>query len=160
MWVTDPQSPSSSTPSTPSHSTFYIPLTPVTNNATGNSQPPTTIPNAPVTSPSFGPVPLILSSPPTPHFTQPHPPPSSTQFPPSISSSIQASSVPGTRLSGRLVGVVSLTDILYLYARASGLSPDDPNIFRSRRRRSSSCSLGFMKSGDVGKEIWNRGAGP
>jgi CBS domain-containing protein len=46
-----------------------------------------------------------------------------------------------TGISGRLTGVISLTDILNLFARQSGLHPSDPNDQRQRRRRSSSSSL-------------------
>ncbi|KAL1996918.1 hypothetical protein VTN49DRAFT_7783 [Thermomyces lanuginosus] len=63
------------------------------------------------------------------------------------------SSIPGAGVSGRLVGVLSLTDILNLYARASGLSPADPAETRSRRRRSSSSSVSVRRSGDVAREI-------
>lgn len=50
--------------------------------------------------------------------------------------------MPAAGMSGRLCGVVSLTDILNLYARASGLRPEDPNeLRRSRRERSSSFSV-------------------
>ncbi|KKZ61917.1 hypothetical protein EMCG_03616 [[Emmonsia] crescens] len=169
MWVTEPQSPSSSSgPSTPSHSAVHIPL---------NS--PSTIPVQPQPSsapsippPSLGPAlnnNWNLPSPTTtPHLAQPHHPiPASPIGPPQalytqpMSASISAASLPGARLSGHLVGVVSLTDILNLYARASGLSPADPNVYRSQRRRSSSSSLGIRKSGDVGRDMgrdaWNRG---
>lgn len=44
-------------------------------------------------------------------------------------------------ISGRLTGVISLTDILNLFARQSGLHPSDPNDQRQRRRQSSSSSL-------------------
>jgi len=44
-------------------------------------------------------------------------------------------------LSGHITGVISLTDILNLYARASGLSPGDPEETRRRRRTSSSSSV-------------------
>ncbi|KAI9822442.1 MAG: cell separation during budding [Pycnora praestabilis] len=57
------------------------------------------------------------------------------------SPSVSASSLPGARMSGRLSGVVSLTDILNLYARASGLHPNDPDETRKQRRRSSSSSM-------------------
>ena len=67
---------------------------------------------------------LISSSPPT--------------FP---SPSISASALPGAALSGHLTGVISLTDILNLFARASGLSPADPDETRRHRRRSSSSSV-------------------
>ncbi|KAI5301342.1 cell separation during budding [Ascosphaera atra] len=63
----------------------------------------------------------------------------------------------GARLSGRLIGLVSLTDVLNLYARASGLRPLDPNISRSRRRRtSSSSSMGMRKSGELSREVFGR----
>jgi CBS domain-containing protein len=151
LWVTDPQSPSSSGPPTPSHSSIHIPIGP----------PSIAVPQPPQPSP------LPYSSshshpiPPSYPYSHGYPsPPSLPQSPTSIStltstitSSISASSLPGTRLSGRLVSVVSLTDILNLYARASGLSPADPAESRSRRRRSSSSSLGVRKSGDIGREI-------
>ncbi|NJR31364.1 hypothetical protein HC762_01105 [bacterium] len=44
--------------------------------------------------------------------------------------------------------MVSLTDILNLFARASGLHPTDPNELRKGRRRSSSSSM--RKSGELG----------
>ena len=43
-------------------------------------------------------------------------------------------------MSGRLSGVVSLTDILNLFARATGLHPTDPEEARRKRRGSSSSS--------------------
>ncbi|EGE86458.1 CBS domain-containing protein [Blastomyces gilchristii SLH14081] len=169
MWVTDPQSPASSGPSTPSHSTVHIPLnSPPTVPAQPRS--PSPPPSTPL--PSLGPTPNNnWNLPPptaTPHLGQPHNPapqppagPPQLPYPPSISTSIPAASLPSARLSGHLVGLVSLTDILNLYARASGLSPADPSIYRSQRRRSSSSSLGIRKSGDVGRDIgrdvWNRG---
>ncbi|KAF2859541.1 hypothetical protein K470DRAFT_249012 [Piedraia hortae CBS 480.64] len=57
-----------------------------------------------------------------------------------IGSTAPPTIIPGASLSGRLSGVVSLTDILNLFARASGLSPCDPDEIRKRRRRSSSSS--------------------
>lgn len=164
MWVTDPQSPASSGPSTPSHSAIHIPL---------NS--PSVIPLSPQSPPAAPSTSLLtpgtssnntwsLPPPTTPHLAQPyHSTLISPAGPPqSMSTSIPAASLPGARLSGHLVGVVSLTDILNLYARASGLSPADPSIYRSQRRRSSSSSLGIRKSGDIGRDIgrdvWNRGS--
>jgi hypothetical protein len=44
-------------------------------------------------------------------------------------------------MSGRLAGVVSLTDILNLFARASGLTPGDPEVARRRRRQSSGSGM-------------------
>ncbi|OJD14905.1 hypothetical protein AJ78_04790 [Emergomyces pasteurianus Ep9510] len=170
MWVTDPQSPSSSGPSTPSHSAVHIPLNSTSSTIPAQPQSPPPAPS--VSPPNLGPAPnnnWNLPSPTTtPHLAQPHHPtpisssgPPQPLYPQSMSTSIPAASLPGARLSGHLVGVVSLTDILNLYARASGLSPADPNIHRSQRRRSSSSSLGIRKSGDVGRDIgrdvWNRG---
>ena len=58
-----------------------------------------------------------------------------------FSTSVPAAALPGAHLSGRLTGVVSLTDILNLFARSSGLHPSDPAEQRARRRRSSSSSM-------------------
>lgn len=55
--------------------------------------------------------------------------------------SIPASALPGAHLSGRLTGVVSLTDILNIFAKTGGLHPPDPSNQRARRRRSSSGSV-------------------
>lgn len=63
---------------------------------------------------------------------------------------IGANSLPGATLSGRLSGVISLTDVLHLYARVSGLSPQDPHETRRRRRRSSSSSLRASLDGQRG----------
>ncbi|KAF3059563.1 Protein sds23 [Daldinia childiae] len=52
-----------------------------------------------------------------------------------------ASTLPGSHLSGRLIGVVTLTDVLNLFARSTGLNPSDPSEQRARRRRSSSSSV-------------------
>jgi len=54
---------------------------------------------------------------------------------------VSAAALPGSRISGRLTGVVSLTDILNLFARQSGLHPLSPSNQRESRRRSSSSSL-------------------
>ncbi|KAK8007362.1 hypothetical protein PG989_001352 [Apiospora arundinis] len=60
-----------------------------------------------------------------------------THFP-----SVPSTSLSGpNNLSGRLTGVVTLTDILNLFARTSGLNPADPSEQRARRRRSSSSSI-------------------
>ena len=55
--------------------------------------------------------------------------------------SLPGSVSPGALLSGHLTGVISLTDVLNLYARASGLSPSDPEETRRRRRTSSTSSV-------------------
>jgi hypothetical protein len=68
---------------------------------------------------------------------------------------MQVSTYATQNLSGRLSGVVSLTDILNLFARASGLNPHDPSELRQLRRRSSSASntrrsVGSERSESVG----------
>ncbi|MCJ1250051.1 cell separation during budding [Trapelia coarctata] len=73
----------------------------------------------------------------SPSFPQASPPFSHSAASPSIS----AAALPGAHMSGRLSGVVSLTDVLNLFARASGLNPNDPSETRRHRRRSSSASL-------------------
>ncbi|KAF2685683.1 hypothetical protein K458DRAFT_364627 [Lentithecium fluviatile CBS 122367] len=67
--------------------------------------------------------------------------PAPTNLPGTAAPAISASSIPGASLSGRLSGVISLTDILNLFARASGLHPHDPDEARRARRRSSSSSM-------------------
>ena len=54
---------------------------------------------------------------------------------------VPASSLPGARLSGRLTGVISLTDVLNIFAKFTGLHPTDPGEQRASRRRSSSSSV-------------------
>lgn len=44
-------------------------------------------------------------------------------------------------MSGRLSGVISLTDVLNLFARAGGSMPMDPDGARKKRRGSSSSSI-------------------
>ncbi|KAI0382604.1 hypothetical protein F5Y04DRAFT_49024 [Hypomontagnella monticulosa] len=87
-------------------------------------------PSAPGT-PSLGPTVLV----PTPSSSQTSL--TGTHFP----SVPAASTLPGTHLSGRLIGVITLTDILNLFARSTGLNPSDPSEQRARRRRSSSSSV-------------------
>ncbi|RDW60377.1 uncharacterized protein DSM5745_10835 [Aspergillus mulundensis] len=129
LWVTDPYSPSSSGPPTPSHSMVHIPL-----QSPPESLNPPVANVQPVGQPTQGP------------YVSPAP----------LTPSIPASALPGARLSGRLVGVVSLTDVLNLHARASGLSPADPAESRSRRRRSSSSSISVRRSGEIGRELFSR----
>jgi CBS domain-containing protein len=69
------------------------------------------------------------------------PPPLPSSAISSAMSSVPAAALPGASLSGRLTGVVSLTDILNLFARSTGLHPSDPGEQRARRRRSSSSSV-------------------
>lgn len=86
------------------------------------------VPPSPITPlPAAGPVPVVSPAP--QHLA-------GTQAP-----AISASAIQGATLSGRLSGVISLTDILNLFARASGLNPHDPDEARRARRRSSSSSM-------------------
>lgn len=72
----------------------------------------------------------------------------------SASSSVPAAALPGAHLSGKLTGVISLTDILNLFARSSGLHPTDPGEQRARRRRSSSSSIRpSLDGGSVGGSV-------
>ena len=152
--MTDPLSPSSSGPPTPSHSaTHLVPTNAAGSSTTGSppKSPPATQSNV-STSPGsdpYLPMPLLasLSGGSTGGGGLPH----------TLTPSIPASALPGARLSGRLLGVVSLTDILNLQARASGLSPADPAESRNHRRRSSSSSMSVRWSGDIGRELFSRG---
>lgn len=60
---------------------------------------------------------------------------------PALAAAVPASALAGARLSGKLTGVVSLTDVLNIFARTTGLKPGDPSEQRARRRRSSSSSI-------------------
>lgn len=87
-------------------------------------------PSAPAT-PLLGPQVLdVKNNTVSPIGAQPH-------FPSAPSTSLSGPN----NLSGRLTGVVTLTDILNLFARTSGLNPTDPSEQRARRRRSSSSSI-------------------
>jgi CBS domain-containing protein len=125
MWVTEPLSPSSSGPPTPS--THHATLVPTSSHnssissASGQSQ---------IIAPSTG------------NLNSQHPAPSNAiPFVNPTGPSVSASSLPGARISGHLVGVVSLTDILILFAKASGLPVADLGELRVGRRRSSSSSV-------------------
>lgn len=62
-------------------------------------------------------------------------------YTPISGASVPAASLPGQHMSGRLSGVISLTDVLNLIAKAGGLNPHEPDEARRQRRRSSSSSL-------------------
>jgi len=72
---------------------------------------------------------------------------------PQPSSAVPASAMLGSRISGTLTGVVSLTDILNCFAKSTGLHPTDPGAQRARRRKSSSssmrASIDSMRAGSV-----------
>jgi hypothetical protein len=158
LWMTDPQSPSSSIPATPPASSAHFPINAPTDSHSHAIQNAVAQTNAATNH-----APDNRSTPP-PSYTYPHHPvppqvyqSPSPGLPPTIAPAVPAAALPGARLSGHLVGVVSLTDILFLYARASGLSPNDPAEARSHRRRSSSSSLSIRKSGDIGRELFRGG---
>ena len=88
------------------------------------------------------------SAPPTPTLAPtpfplpvPNPPTAGPPYTLATGNAVPAASLPGQHMSGRLSGVISLTDILNLFARASGLSPQDPDEARRQRRGSSSSSV-------------------
>lgn len=127
LWVTEPQSPSSSGPSTPPtiHSTTMGPTSSHRTSISGGSgqtyltlQPPVSADANHVADASMKTSSIGMAGP-----------------------SVSASSMPGARMSGHLIGVVSLTDILILFARTGGMSVADPQELRLRRRRSSSGSV-------------------
>jgi CBS domain-containing protein len=125
MWVTEPISPSSSGPPTPSpHPATLVPTSSHSSSVSSASGQSQIIPPSPS------------------NFNSPHPAPSnSTPFVTPTGPSVSASALPGARISGHLVGVVSLTDILILFAKASGLPVADLGELRIGRRRSSSSSV-------------------
>lgn len=114
MWVVDAPSPSSSGPSTPALAPSVI------------------VPPSPIS-----PIPAIMTGPTPVNSIAPTHLAGTNAVAPAIS----ASAITGARLSGRLSGVISLTDVLNLFAKASGLKPHDPDEARRARRRSSSSSM-------------------
>lgn len=137
MWVVESASPSPSAPATPLLGPVGATMTSSTSGGAYHS--------------SAGPNPIDISSPvvsatiiTTTSNNQSSAPPSPLPMPNSTfspSSSVPAAAMPGAHLSGRLTGVISLTDILNLFAKVSGLNPADPGEQRARRRRSSSSSI-------------------
>ncbi|KAL2268099.1 hypothetical protein VTJ83DRAFT_2945 [Remersonia thermophila] len=171
MWVVESASPSPSAPATPLLQAAAGPLpvvapVPIPGAASHPQQTPSQQQQQQQQqqqlSQSQGSTVLLPPHSPTP---PPPPPPASSSAAAASSSSISPSSAlpsspaaataatvaaptiipsgfPGARLSGRLTGVVSLTDILNLFAKSSGLRPLDPAEQRAaRRRRSSSASV-------------------
>ena len=117
MWIVQPPSPASSGPPTPAMtpSMPFPPSIPLSSSPSASSHVP--------------PPPTAAAGPPY------------TTYPPQNSTTaMTANAIPGANLSGRLSGVVSATDILNLFAKASGLNPHDPGELRQLRRRSSSAS--------------------
>jgi CBS domain-containing protein len=99
----------------------------VGNDQSGTTSPPTSTTTSPIT-----PHLPIAPSAPTPHV--PH----------SVTPPLGA--IPPSLMMGKLQGVVSLTDILNLFARIEGLNPSEPTEARQNRRRSSSSSTATSTS--------------
>ena len=148
MWITEPVSPGSSGPPTPSlHTATLVPTSSHSSFSAGSGQQHMTPPLAASAPPAPDPfAATIVDSSPKAPFIAPTGP------------TISASALPGARISGRLVGVVSLTDILILFARAGGLNVADPIEIRNLRRRSSSSSV--RKSFDLGQRPQNNSLRP
>jgi len=127
MWVVQPPSPANSNPPTPA-------MTPVVTTAPSNAL---------SSSPSSS---SILPPPQSTNGPQTGPP--YTTHPSTSHTSVTATAIPGATLSGRLSGVVSLTDVLNLFAKASGLNPHDPGEAREMRRRRSSSASATRRSVD------------
>jgi CBS domain-containing protein len=121
MWVVESASPSPSAPATPLLQPSH-PTGPPPPSGTGVGSPPPT---------------STVIIPPPANATAPQSPLPNQSF----TTTVIPSGLPGASLSGRLTGVVSLTDILNLFAKSSGLRPSDPSEQRARRRRSSSSSV-------------------
>lgn len=122
MWIVDAPSPSAS-----------VPPSPLPHSIPHHSLPPSaTATHAPIT-------PVRATHPPAPGTADVTPGPPFTSTHPSVA--VPAGSLPGQGMSGRLSGVCSLTDVLNLFARASGLSPSDPEEARRRRRQSSGSGM-------------------
>jgi CBS domain-containing protein len=121
MWVVESASPSPSAPATPLLQPSH-PAGPVPSSGSGVGSPP--------------PLSTVIIPPPANAPAPQSPLPNQ-----SFTTTVIPSGLPGARLSGRLTGVVSMTDILNLFAKSSGLRPSDPSEQRARRRRSSSSSV-------------------
>ncbi|RMZ85888.1 hypothetical protein DV737_g350, partial [Chaetothyriales sp. CBS 132003] len=133
LWVTEPISPSSSGPPTPSvSSATLISPPPLGSSLSAGSGQHHIVPPPIIVADAASVADTLAKSP----------------FAAAAAPSLSASALPGQRISGKLVGVVSLTDILILFARARGLHAADPSEVRMRRRRSSSSSL--RRSVDLG----------
>ena len=72
--------------------------------------------------------------------------PAPMRTPTSENHPVQQGGLPGSTISGRLSGVISLTDVLNLFARASGLHPSDPEVVRQSRKRRGSSSASSSRT--------------
>lgn len=115
---------------------------------TPSSTPSSSAPSTPALGPTPHATPISIAHPPVlypPHLSTSIPQSNPPFQPLSATPSVSASAMPGQHTSGRLSGVVSLTDILNLFARASGLHPTDPEEARRKRRGSSSSSRSGLR---------------
>ncbi|KAJ4387748.1 cell separation during budding [Gnomoniopsis smithogilvyi] len=147
MWVVESASPSPSAPATPLLGPVGAPTNTISGGGNAGAVASTTAGTVGSISPSVGTTVITPSSGGTQVSAPPSPLPLSTPLF-TTSASVPAAALPGAHLSGRLTAVVSLTDILNLFARSSGLNPRDPGDQRERRRRSSSSSVRPSLDGD------------
>ncbi|KAK8186482.1 hypothetical protein BC567DRAFT_270301 [Phyllosticta citribraziliensis] len=146
MWITTPPSPASSGPPTPAATPAQPAFSPPSSGVLSPPSSSSSTPAIDIPSPAAHDAHAVPPSatppyPHGPHHAHHHSHPSISTPSPLPMLSISAAALPGASLSGHLTGVISLTDVLNLYARASGLSPHDPNETRRARRRSSSVSV-------------------
>lgn len=154
MWVVESASPSPSAPATPLLGPVGAPASTISGGGNAGATASTTAAGTALgsASPPVGTT-VITPSTTTGAATQASAPPSPLPLSTPLftpSASVPAAALPGAHLSGRLTAVVSLTDILNLFARSSGLNPRDPSDQRDRRRRSSSSSVRPSLDGDRG----------
>lgn len=155
MWVVESASPSPSAPATPLLGPVGAPTSTISGGGNAGATASTTAAGGPPgsASPPVGTTIITPSTSTTGAATQASAPPSPLPMSTPLfttSASVPAAALPGAHLSGRLTAVVSLTDILNLFARSSGLNPRDPSDQRDRRRRSSSSSIRPSLDGDRG----------
>ncbi|KAK4612665.1 hypothetical protein CLAFUR0_13137 [Fulvia fulva] len=137
MWIVDAPSPSTSVPPSPGPQHALPPFamqssSPSLSHASPQHSNPSPTHHTPIQTPA-------RQGSGTEHIRDMTPGPPYTSINPGVT--ISAGQNPGAVMSGRLSGVVSLTDVLNLFARASGLHPTDPEETRRRRRQSSSSSV-------------------
>lgn len=95
----------------------------------------------------LSPIPISSAmNPTTPHLPIPQTPPPPPPLLQHVSPTPPLGTAPPSLMLGRLQGVVSLTDILNLFARLEGLKASSPNEARLNRRRSSSSSTATSTS--------------
>lgn len=90
---------------------------------------------------SASPSPTAPATPLQSHTSSFSPPSGGAPPSPQPVAAVPASAMMGARMSGRLSGVISLTDVLNAFAKSTGLNPKDPGAQRARRRKSSTSSM-------------------